>query len=639
MSTFQQQEEERNGEEDNNKARIKKETISQIYNLLTLSSAPAYPDKLLMISIPIIIALYMTAGYYLLLSPGSLYNALVSEDWAAFNKNIVRYLLLATTVLFIRVLRNLLRDVLSNRLRHRITGVLHARYFAEAHKMYYKLNSNAPRGEGSAARIDNPDERLVKDSREFAYELYNLLISDNGGIVESCFSITFYTYIVYVRTGAFGLCVGYAWSVAGFILSFVMINKTSPVVFKQERLEADLRYAHARIRKNSEEIAFLNGGQWEKRVVNVKLRDAVANRWMVIWKHVWLSGVQNGFSYYVSIIMYGSLAFAIYTGVGFDKSATAGDKAEWISQTGSVFLQLLYAFSMFVNLSTKVSEFVAIVERLYSLTEALHFNHGGPAGQDDVNERLMRDDDVDGDVDDEEHQGGKQHDEGRVIVEVGDGNGTEKNMYSSSSSLSSSSVSSILLDELTLAPNSETNTKQVGPVSLTLHPRALLNLRGATGIGKTTLLRFLKGLTCPAYSGQVAVPFGRSVRFIPQRAYVPPCRLPLRDLAAYPYGAVGAGVDDDRLKACLDSVGWTAGDMDTVLDGEMLSIGEKQLLMIANVLWKCPGFVLLDEGASGLDEDRQRLIFNALRAFGIGVLYVGRSTVVDDMDAQVVILQ
>lgn len=672
----------------------------------------------------------MISGYYVLLVPGMLYNTLVSEDWAQFMRIIVRFFLMASAVLALRVLRNVLRESASNQLRQRLTRKLHSFYFSSSSTLHFQssssllsLTSQSSSSSSSATTfqneqqqqqqaetdnestrqslrqrqrhqnieatkdmlytaphyykivhdktVDNPDQRIVSDAREFSNSLFSVVVGDSGGILEAVASIIFYTYATYSRTGWFGVFAGWVWSGAAGALSLAAVNYASPVLFAQERFEATLRYAHARVRRHSEEIAFLRGGVWEKFSMDGHVGLAVQNQWAVIGRHAWLNALQKGFSYYVSIIMYVSLAIAIHgrffshdssgSGLGnaYPMNGTPGEKAQWISQAGSVFMQLLFAFTMLVDLSTDVSNLVANVERLHTLVDELTAKMGDHPiddhGHDAVEQRHMRRQDgtiaSDGlsgeDIQPLIATAENDSDATRVAIffnDEGPTNAHPKHRVASSHLSSRSFISlhdvCVRLDDVNGSKSGNAtdfeyndHARTVGPINLHVTPGKVVHLRGPTGSGKTSVLRVIRGLRSPA-SG-LCERVGPGIVFVPQGPYVPVDATTLRQLVLYPRRPNMSGGERQQVLRALRLVGWHDPVVNIDLVGDWavtLSPGQVQLIAAARVFCSRASIAVLDEATAALDEKAEATVILAFRSAGIGLLFVGHSRAMELLD-------
>jgi vitamin B12/bleomycin/antimicrobial peptide transport system ATP-binding/permease protein len=222
-------------------------------------------------------------------------------------------------------------------------------------------------------------------------------------------------------------------------------------------------------------------------------------------------------------------------------------------QSGSAFNEVRSAFSYFITSYVKIAELAAIVQRLSQFeTSIVRADPKSPDAPEPVS--------------------GLQVSELRIETPGG--------------------VGIVSLDILTLAPGEA------------------LVVTGASGAGKTSLLRSLSGIW-PYVSGEMRSAMQRPL-MLPQRAYLPLGSL--RRVLAYP--ADDAVFSDSELRDVLDSVGLP--DLGDMLDqverwDTRLSEGEKQRLSIARALLYRPDMLMLDEATSALDETSEIALHRLIR--------------------------
>src|ERR1044071_3517600 len=136
-------------------------------------------------------------------------------------------------------------------------------------------------------------------------------------------------------------------------------------------------------------------------------------------------------------------------------------------------------------------------------------------------------------------------------------------------------------------------------------------ITGVSGSGKSTLFRALAGIW-PFGKGQVRVPAGARVLFLPQKPYIPIGTL--RDAVKYPDEQSTA--TDAEIVAALAAVklGHLAGRLDEVAHwSNTLSGGEQQRLAAARALVFKPEWLFMDEATASLDEAMETAVYEALK--------------------------
>jgi len=173
-------------------------------------------------------------------------------------------------------------------------------------------------------------------------------------------------------------------------------------------------------------------------------------------------------------------------------------------------------------------------------------------------------------------------------------------------------------------------------VSLTIGTGESIGLLGRNGMGKTTLIRTLLGLT-PASAGKVLI-HGRD------RTHEPPYRIARLGIAYVPEGRgifpnlsvrenlklAEQPARDNRLAWNLDRVLETFPRLKERLTsgGQQLSGGEQQMLAIGRALMMNPDVLILDEATEGLAPLIVREIWRIIaeiRHSGIASLLVDRN--------------
>jgi vitamin B12/bleomycin/antimicrobial peptide transport system ATP-binding/permease protein len=161
-------------------------------------------------------------------------------------------------------------------------------------------------------------------------------------------------------------------------------------------------------------------------------------------------------------------------------------------------------------------------------------------------------------------------------------------------------------------------------LSVEVPPGSALLVTGASGSGKSSLLRALAGLWHSG-TGSITRPPLDAIVFLPQRPYLPAGTL--RDQLRAAHGE--RAPSDDELRAALDDVQLgTLAERSGGFDVEqpwdaILSSGEEQRLALARLLLANPRYAILDEATSALDPADEAALYRVLRARGITLVSVG----------------
>jgi putative ATP-binding cassette transporter len=153
-------------------------------------------------------------------------------------------------------------------------------------------------------------------------------------------------------------------------------------------------------------------------------------------------------------------------------------------------------------------------------------------------------------------------------------------------------------------------TVVIDHASATVRPGDRVAVTGASGSGKTLLLRAIAGIW-PFGSGRVELPVRDRVLFVPERPYLPLGSL--RAAASFP--APEGTFADERIGEVLRllGLGHLEGRLGAVEAWDQeLSDHEKQRLAFVRVLLHEPEWLFLDKATSALDEATERRIYELL---------------------------
>ena len=478
------------------------------------------------------------------------YNALQQYNWLEFWRQLAIFAIIAFLYIIVAVYSLYLRQILHIRWRRWLTD----RYLHDwlGNQSYYRLQLNQ-------LTPDNPDQRISDDLDRFATITLGLSL----GLLSSVVTLASFITILWSLSGALriplgGLTIevpGYMvfaaliYAIAGTLLTRWIGYPLIQLNFDQQRYEADFRFSMVRLRENAENVAFYGGEAREFDTFEVRFSRIIANWWGIIKRRKKLTWFTTGYSQ-LAIIFPLVVAAPRY----FSKTIQLGG----LMQISSAFGQVQEALSFIISSYTEIAEYQAVVQRLWGFRERMNEIAAQRAAPQPI---------------EIEH----------------DGSGIEVDML-----------------DLNL-PNGEMLRPNI---SLAANDGEALLITGASGLGKSTLMRAIAGLW-PFGRGRIRVTDGRSL-FLPQRPYLPLGTL--ADALAYPRAA--GELRRDSLVEALRAVGLP--ELTERLDEEAnwaqrLSIGEQQRLAFARVLLARPEIVFLDEATSALDEAAEVSLYRLLR--------------------------
>ena len=407
--------------------------------------------------------------------------------------------------------------------------------------------------------IDNPDQRVAEDIRDFVASALGLSLSllasvatlaSFGGLLWRLSS----GWVIPLggveqRVPGLLLWVAIAFAVLSMWLTHLLGRRLVPINYDRFRYEADFRYGLVRFRDHVEEVALSRGEAVERlgavdrfrRVVDVFLQLIRAELQLGL-----LTASLGRMSSLVPLLVAAPSYFAGLVTLGL------------IVQTRVAYDQVSGALSWFVNAYREIARWRANIERLAAFTDVM--------------------------------------------------DATARDLAQAGIRIASAEPEAIRLVDVRLeAPGGRVILEGA---SAAVRAGERVALLGAPGRGKTTLFRSLAGIW-PFGAGRIERPGPERMLFVPQRPYLPPGTL--RAVASYP--AAERRFDDAQIREALELVG--LGDLGARLDAvetwdQQLSAHEQQLLGIARALLQHPDWLLLDEATSGLDEPTERRIYDIL---------------------------
>jgi len=514
------------------------------------------------------------------------YNALQAYEYSLFWPLIGKFSLLAFIYIGIAVYAIYLRQLLEIRWRTWMTG----RYLTSWLKdqAHYRLQVVGNGG------MDNPDQRIQEDIDLFVSLTLQLLL----GLLKQITTIAAFAVVLWELSGVLTVPIGggtveipgymlwfsLLYSAAGTALAHVVGRKLISLNYEQQRYEADFRFSMARMRENSESVAFYRGEDAENAGFLDRFGLVIKNFRGLMRQTKFLNFYANSYMQ-LAIIAPLILAAPRY----FSGEMALGG----LMQTVSAFGRVQDGLSYFVEAYDTIAKLVSVIHRLYGFTEHLE--------------------------------------EVRTLapaVEQVEGGSVEMD-----GAAADASHALVMSDVAVRLPD---GAQILAPFSLALPAGKRLLVTGPSGCGKSTLLRALAGLW-PFGGGRLQRPSGSRVLFLPQRPYLPLGTL--RRAIVYPLPEAQAPTDDElrRVLSLVDLAQLADRIGDTDDWSRILSLGEQQRIAFARVILTRPDWIFLDEATSALDEAREARLYDLLRSElpNAGIVSVGhRSTLFARHDSE-----
>ncbi|MEM9214111.1 MAG: ABC transporter ATP-binding protein/permease [Cyanobacteria bacterium P01_F01_bin.150] len=485
-----------------------------------------------------------------------------------------------------------LRDRLCLEWRRWLTSRFVDRYFSD--RAFYRINQNTSYSADSDSAadngIDNPDQRIAEDVRNFTQESLSLVLV----VTDSLFTIIAFSGVLWGISSELVIFL-VLYALIGTIVTVGVFGK--PLVrlnFEQLKREADFRFSLVRIRENAEAIAFYQGEEQEATGVKERFLAAFDNYKRLLFWELNLNGVTNAYEFLPYVLPAIVVAPAVFSG-----AVEVGK----VSEAQGAFIQVFFSLNVIVARFQSLTAFGAGIDRLYDFTQSL------------------------GHLDETEEP------DPRVFQELWDlsNNGKSEGTSPLSPEIQQAIAPTLVLSNVTVqTPNHQrtlikdlsldlSDSESQSPVN-----RTSLLVVGPSGAGKSSLLRAIAGLW-NAGTGTIQRPELKDLLFLPQKPYM--ILGTLRQQLLYPYS--NAEKTNEQLKQVLqqvnlDDLDERFGGWDKELEwGNVLSLGEQQRLSFARVLLHQPTYAILDESTSALDQDNEATLYQALEKIPTTCISVG----------------
>lgn len=411
-----------------------------------------------------------------------------------------------------------------------------------------------------ATEADNPEARMTEDARLAV----DLLVDFSLGVLNALLAAVSFISILWIVGGALNVA---GVSIPGYMVLACILYAgltTAGMYFLGRHLvqrvedkaagEAQFRYELTRVRENAENIALTGGDDDERGRLDKTLTDLV-RRWLgvIVWqgRMMWFNGANLVLAPVIPLLL------------GAPKYLAGEMTLGSLMQATTAFMQVLVALNWLADNALRLADWFASSKRVMTLADAIDRLEASLAPE------------ATGDT-------------------ITLGTSPDQNLHLRKVNIS-------LYDGKLMIDNAEA----------VVHPGEKVLVKGDSGSGKSTLIRAIAGLW-PWGSGEILVPKGARVTFIPQRAYFPLGTLRTAILFPRP----DHDIADEKIHVMLTRCGLE--HLIDLLDqtdqwSSILSGGEQQRLAFARVLVNPPDVLIMDEPTASLDELSQFKLMEYMR--------------------------
>jgi vitamin B12/bleomycin/antimicrobial peptide transport system ATP-binding/permease protein len=480
----------------------------------------------------------------------AIFDALQIKQSAALVTALGLVLGAATAFVLAATLRIYVRQILEIRWRQHMTAYFLERWIAPP--AYCQT-------ERHAGEIDNPDQRVAEDIRDFVASSLGLslsllsalatLLTFGGLLWRVSRNWPLQAFGTHIHIPGLMMWVAIVFSLLSIVAVHFVGRRLVQINFDKLRVEADFRYGLVRFRDNVERVVLSRGEAVERLGALSRFRFIVLNWWQLIRAQRNLLFVTSGVGQLNDLV-----PILVSAPAYFASLITLGN----IAEVRFAYGQVAGGLSWFVNAYQEIAHWRANVERLCT------FVHVMEAAEHDLRSSDIHRSTSEGDVLQLED----------LRIESPDGR--------------------VLLDH----------------VNASVAPGDRVVILGPSGTGKTMLMRAIVGMW-PFGSGRIEVPERPKMMFVPQRPFLPVGSL----RAAFSFPSAEGRFPDEKIREALNlfGLGRFANRLDEPDQWEQkLSVDEQQRIGLVRVLLHEPEWVFLDKATSALDADMEKRVYELL---------------------------
>lgn len=591
---FAQKEDRAGGEGEGGRVAVDRRFLRRLLALLrVVVPGPLSPEAGYAATVAVMMVARTLCDLWMLRTSTAIEATIVGRDAAAFARAIGQFVLVSGPI---AVVNNVLKYSLAElamRFRERLTRHLFARYVQGF--TYYQV-SNLDN------RVSNPDQVLTQDVERFCTSLANLYSNVSKPLLDiAVYSIKLSGTL---GLGAPALMLGYLVA-SGTALTWLR-RPTGRFTVNEQRLEGEFRYVNARLNTHSEEVAFYNGNEREREVLQGTFARLLGMLRRAQQFRFSLGVVDSVVAKYLATVV----GYLIVCRPFLDpatprlRGLSHADLMTDYQRNARMLLNLANAMGRLVLAGRELTRLAGFTSRLTDFVDVLRDVSAG-------------------------------HYQRSMVQPAGAGAGTGEGAGAEAGrarALAPGAGEVVRADNLIrfedvplVTPNGDV---LVSSLSFEVPAGRNVLVAGPNGCGKSSLFRTL-GELWPLFGGRMTKPAGTKLFYIPQRPYL--TLGTLRDQVIYPdtvQRMASRGVCDRDLHQLLADVHLGPlvdrfGGWDAVRDwADVLSGGEKQRVAMARVFYHRPQFAILDECTSAVSVDVEGFMYTRCREVGITLFTV-----------------
>lgn len=516
-----------------------------------------------------------------------------------------------------------LQSMLALRFRMRLSHHVHKSYLDGVN--FYRSTQLGRNG----VRIDHADQRVTADIDHFCTKICELYST----IFKPVLDVILFTYKLIGITGAQGPLIMYSYFLLSGMLKNTVIPSLGKYVARESELEGMYRSTHKSLIVNSEEIAFYNGAETEKKIINSQLKQIERHHSLFAFVKALVSIADNVLvKYFASIAGYMTMIIPMMRNVrGLGQKSVDEMTRDYIL-TSQYLGSLSNAVGEFVIMSSKVMKISGYTHRVSELLEMVKKLETQGIEPFEARE------DLEGNEEKEEEKLSIQNDQelnewikkwdercnkNRELRNKQRGDIPNRQVIGGglikyASTLSFEHVDIVSPEGKVLAHDLNMKFERLQNVMIT----------GPNGCGKSSLFRVISELW-PLHCGTMTKPPSEELIFLPQKPYQ--SFGTLRDQIIYPHTKQQMRernvTDEDlnRLVSIVDPHNTILSEWD--LDDhknwqQTMSLGIMQRIAAARLFYHKPLFCALDECTSCVSGETEDVIFETCKKMGITVFSV-----------------